>query len=338
MANPVKAGQALGEPSGELKDIAIVRESLSFDLRPLENGNQKPVVEAIYQLNNDGLPVTTDLVFVANAMIEGQNGVWLDETPVPSTPLLNQTLPASWQPPKTTPRWKGLSPLSYEISSNGTIVFNVTFTQGAHTLRVRYGASPTAYSSDSPTLYWQLGYVLAPARQWRSFGGLDVRVLVPRGWWAASEPALSRHDDILTGSWNNLPADTLALTVQAPPPPSHRPIYAALTAAVGFVVCLLSGGLAGRWLGRRNRTTAWALLLSTALGFLWWLAMTLSFILPASGKEAAGRQAAWTYGYGDVFVGILLGIVAFLAGLAVTQLAAFVTGRRTGRSIRKNAV
>ena len=89
MANPVQAGDPIGEPGGDLRSVYIERETLTIDLRPLRtvttHGDEKPalVVEAVYRVNNRGATVTTDLVFVANALSTPErSGVWRDEKPV----------------------------------------------------------------------------------------------------------------------------------------------------------------------------------------------------------------------------------------------------------------
>ncbi|HSH39340.1 MAG TPA: hypothetical protein VK993_11185, partial [Chthoniobacterales bacterium] len=160
MGSPVHPGQPVGEPAGELKGIAIVRETLSFDFRPLQDGRSPAVVEAEYRLRNHGAATTTDLLFVAGSMDKTDHEVWLDGVRVESTSSTSGTLPENWLPPGTTPSIGGDKPLAYSVEESGTIAFTVTIAPGEHTLRVRYGAVPTAYSHDSPTVYWQLGYVL----------------------------------------------------------------------------------------------------------------------------------------------------------------------------------
>ncbi|HSH37474.1 MAG TPA: hypothetical protein VK993_01705, partial [Chthoniobacterales bacterium] len=137
--------------------------------------------------------------------------------------------------------------------------------------------------------------------------------------------------DELSGSWDHLPAETLALTVQSPPPYSYRYVFVGAAAGAGFLLSLLGGWTVGSRLGRHNRSAAWALLISVPLGAVWAVAMLVSFIIPPGTREAAGVQAAWTYGYGDPFIGAFAMIVTFPVGTVVTQLAAFVACRRRKR-------
>ena len=342
MANPVHAGDPIGEPSGDLRSVYIERETLTIDLRPLEasptHGDGKPaVVEAVYRVNNRGASLTTDLLFVANALTTPErSGVWLDDRPVrvrQEKAGAAPGLPPSWRAPATTPAIGEGDAMRYETDAPSTLAFSLTLSPGSHTIRVRYAARPTAYSGDSPTVYWQLGYVLAPARQWAGFGGLTATIHVPPGWRAASDPGMTRQGDVLTGSWTRVPADALAVTVQAPPP--SVPNFGALAGIGGLAVCVLLGGLAGRGLGRRGWSSAWATPLSLAMGFVWSFATFLTTWTagPAALKARAGEQAAWTYGYGEGMMAALLTPVLLVVGIAATQTAAFVAKRRAVRRL-----
>ncbi len=303
MANPVHPGDPVGEPSGELAHLYIERETLTLDLRALTQGEKgAAIVEATYRVRNAGARRAINLVFVANALAPDKKtssavgGVWLDGKPVPFSQRNPDQLPGDWEAPPTTPPLDGSKALDYETESVGTLGFRLTLAPGPHTIRVRYAAVPTTYSGDSPTVYRQLGYVLAPARRWAGFGGLDVAVQVPPGWRAASSPALARRGDMLSGSFDTLPADALALTVQAPPP--FAPPYGLLVCIGGLLVCIGLGALAGRGLGRRGWSSGWAIPLSLLSGLGWGIAVFLvaGVAEPSALKERAGSQAAWTYG------------------------------------------
>jgi hypothetical protein len=335
MASPVRAGSAVGEPSGDLKSIRIEREVLTIDLRALASG-APAVVEAIYKIRNEGETRTVELVFVANAMTADGGGVWLDGQKVSSTNASAEGLPESWKPPQTTPGINGGSPLSYEVKREGTLSFSLELTAGAHTIRVRYQAQATGHArGDSPNVYWQLGYVLAPARQWAGFGGLDTTVLLPTEWKAASDPAMRREGDTLVGNWSELPADALALTIQSPP--ASQALYTVLRIAVfivGLCACLALGWFFGGWLGRRQRTSAWALPLALVAALVWGFAFFLGSVIVMNAlKERAGSQASWVYGYGDIFISMFYLLLIVPLGLIVTQLAAFIAARRASKLI-----
>lgn len=338
MANPVQPGEPVGEPAAALRGLRIVHEHLRLDLRPLVD-TSLAVVEATYQVQVDGLEREVDLMFVPGSMMGAETGVWLDEQPIPSTRSEADVLPDAWQPPLATPHPAGGPPLSYETdwygAGGGVLRFGVVLAPGMRTLRVRYQARPGEYADPGePTKFWQLGYVLAPARHWDGFGRLDVEVLLPEGWRAASDPVLARQGNALTGTFTELPSDALALTAQAPPPASDS-VHALLTWIGGVLGLLLGGWLSsrmGRWLGRRRRTSAWALPLTFVLGALWSLGLlaTTSILLDA-GREALDHQASWTYGYSTPLL-MVLGLPFFLLiALVVFQSAAFLARRRSAR-------
>lgn len=340
MANPVEPGDRVGEPSGDLRSIAITRERLSIDLRPV--AERRPArVEAVYRVNNTAGPRRLSLVFVANALTEGERGIWLDGRAVPyqAAAAAPGELPESWRAPQTTPGIGGGEPLEYEVEGEGSLRFSLDLPPGPHEIRVVYPATPTAHSAGDPTIVWQLGYVLAPARQWASFGGLDVEVWLPEGWSAESSPGLRREGDRLVGAWDRVPADALSLAAQAPGPSGGlRYAGIALAGLLGLLAFRWLGGRAGAWLGRRNRRPLWALPVSILLGCLWAvLCMVGVLSVPGMVKDAAGEQAAWTYGYGVAFSGIVLLPLLSLVGPVVVQRAVS-RGRRLAAPAAGGAV
>ncbi len=62
--SPHEEGDPTGEPSGALAGMAVERETLTIDLRPLAAA-APAWIEAAYQIRNDGAARTVDLVFVA---------------------------------------------------------------------------------------------------------------------------------------------------------------------------------------------------------------------------------------------------------------------------------
>jgi hypothetical protein len=136
---------------------------------------------------------------------------------------------------------------------------------------------------------------------------------------------LARSGDALVGSFDALPADSLALTTQAPVPPLIDVFP--VVAVGGVVLCVAAGALVGRWLGHRRRRSAWAVLPALAAGTAWAVAVVLSAAIPYLGT-VPDEQVAWTYGYGRWMIGFLAGVVALPVGFVVTQVAAVVANRR----------
>ncbi len=334
MANPRQPGDPLGEPTGGLETVTIEHETLVIDLRPLSN-DEPAAVDAVYDVRNDGSARTLDLEFIATGLIDRGAGVWLDRVPIKANASTAGQLPASWQPPKTTPGIGG-GALDYGVRRNGTLGFDLDLTPGPHQIRVHYLARASAYSGDSPARYWQLGYVLAPARSWAHFGGLDVRVQVPSGWRAASNPALTRTGDDLDGTFRDVPADALALTVQAPFSPVP---YADDAAPAALIVCLIVAivlaVVAGRWLRRRGQSVGWTIALAFGIAVVSAVVVLVASAWNPSMSSVPDSQIAWTYDYGHGLVGLGLAALAFVATLVVAPLAAFVGSRRVNQKIGK---
>lgn len=322
MADPVQPGDAAGEPSGALAGLVVERETLELDLRPLERG--EPVrVEAVYRIRNDGAARTVELVFVAPGLAQEGEGVWLDGRRIPTSRTPAEALPAAWSPPATTPTPDGDSTMAYPAGQEGAFLFRLGIGPGRHEVRVRYPVSPAYHADADETMIWQIGYVLAPARAWGGFGGLDARVLVPSGWRVATEPMLRREGDLLTGSWDHLPADALAISAQLPPPSPLRSLPRWLAAAALDLAALIAAvwlvRRLGRALARRGRRAVWALPASFALAALWAVVVSLSILAIGSPIPEAQRPAE---GYGrSILAVLLLPILGVAGGILLQKIA-----------------
>ena len=251
---PSSGGHVVGEPVG-IQNIDIAREALSIDLRPLARDGLAQV-EAIYQLDNRGQEQTLDLLFAGGSKGVKDFQVWLDETPVTAAPARDAVIPESWQPPPQTPGIAGGRPLDYWFYGASRLVpmgFTISIPSGPHALKVRYVAEPTKHFYGYPTVYWQFAYVLAPAKSWAGFGGLDVEIQLPEDWKASCTPRLIRDGDCLKGRFDDLPADAIALTVQAPEGSAYGIVLYGSLALFGLV--LIGGvgfcGWRGRSIGQR---------------------------------------------------------------------------------------
>ena len=342
---PTRGGTPfLVEPVG-IKDVEIVREHLSIDLRGFASGRPAQV-EAVYQLRNRGPEQKLDLVFVTGASAVLGFQIRLGDEPVASRPAEDLQLPAEWQLPATTPDIYGRGGVPYYTAARNTrtvkpMAFTLLLAPGPHTLQVRYGTHGLVRLRDHgrPTVYHQLAYVLAPARSWAGFGGLDISVQLPPGWRAASVPALQRDGDALTGSFSDVPADALALTIQAPEGWAYHLVkYAAtgffiLAALGGGVLCWYGGWSKGRrlpltgeprpgWLKRH----AWPR--SLGLGLLWSVAFPATALLALLGPDSllpAGQQSD-SYGKAWIAIGAFIPAVPlFFVGFVLAQSTAIVT-------------
>lgn len=294
---PSTGGQVVAEPMGVV-DVAIDRETLTLDLRPLaDNGRVR--VEAIYHLHNHGAEKQLELVFAMGAPNVADFQVRFAGRPLASAPVAGMTLPASWRTPAKTPGLEdspALGYLEYDSHPIAPVGFTLRVPPGRHTLQVQYTAGAAIHLHGHPTVYRQFAYVLAPARAWSAFGGLDVTVHLPRNWRAACTPALHRDDDTLTGAFSELPADAIALTVQAPAGWAYQPFayaslgFLSLTVIGGSVLCWKGGQSQGRRLAQpaehpRSRLDrhAWPKSLAMAIG--WGLAVLAAGLLATLGPE-----------------------------------------------------
>jgi hypothetical protein len=336
----VHAGSRLGEPAGGLRGLFIEHETLRFDLRPLSK--RRPVlVEAAYRVRNDGPARALDLLFVANGLARGATSVTVDGRAVASTPGAAGALPPSWRAPASTPALDSAGgTLPYEPRGEGTLSFRVQLPAGRHEIRVRYPAEATAYSVNDLTPVWQLGYVLAPARDWGGFGGMEVRVEAPRGWEVRTSPALRRDGDALVGRWNGLPGDALAISAQKPEPASGPwyLLWAAVTLA-GLVGIGWLGRRLGASLGRRGKNDWWALPASAALSVAWTAASAIAYgnvpsLVRWRTGPFPGEYPLRSMSYGSTILLLLLVPLMLLVGLVVVQRCA-ASGRK--RATRETA-
>jgi hypothetical protein len=316
---PSSGGQLVAEPAG-LRDVDVAGETLTIDLRPLATGESAHVA-AVYRLDNLGPERTLELLF-ANGTSATAFDVRLDDHPVPTAPASDAPLPSSWKPPAATPGiQKGdLGYLQHGQRPVTPLAFALTLPPGTHTLSVRYDAEAAQHHAGGPTLTWQFAYVLAPARAWANFGGLDVEVQLPAGWRMACTPSLLRSGNVLRSHFKKVPADALALTVQAPSGPSYLPlvygsqIVFGVAGLLGAVAC----GHSGWWCGRR-RYRAW--LRITVMTVLWGVALFAAGTFAILGPDLAIPEAQQNhYGYGPA---VYLRIVMILSAAAVPAGFAF---------------
>ena len=329
---PLRPGGSAVEPAGGLRDVVVEHERLLIDLRPLAKA-QPAMVDATYRTRNDGAARTVRLLFVADGL-GGGGQVWLDGRPVANRRTQPGPLPASWRAPAATPDPGGGESLAYSSKEAGALAFELPLPPGRHEIRVRYPADAAIYQMAGLMPVWQLGYVLAPAREWGGFGRLDVRVELPRGWEAAATPRLRREGRALVGSWQEIPADALALSARAPEPSSgwRYGLWLALCAA-GLWLCILGGRATGRSLGDRGRGAGWALPVSLALAMAWTLAAIITLLLiPGWIERAAGpfinEYVTNRMSYSSGMMLILVAPVFPLVGTLAAQLAAIRARRR----------
>lgn len=219
LSGPWHGGQLLIDVDG-VKDIAIVREKLRIDLRPLEQGNMIRIT-ATYVIDHSQSPRNLPLTFITG--VQSVQGIRcsVDGSPLPFTKKQVREMPESWKPPTQTPGFVPDEQLLYSRSITDTqhewILFTVPLQTGKQTIEVSYEVEAGSYYYERSTAkYWQTAYILAPARTWKSFGGLDLEVLAPDNWQVKSNLPLVNQGQQWSASFDSLPADFIALTTQHP--------------------------------------------------------------------------------------------------------------------------
>src|SRR5262249_21592920 len=150
-------GQLVGEPIG-IQDIFITRETLVIDLRPLANplppaeavqearknskgGSEYSAamtdlaqVEAVYHLDNRGAEKKLHLLFASGSEQLSDFQVWLGDQSVTCSFATDVKLPATWNPPKSTPGLGRDQNLSYPGHRFTPVSFTVVIPPGRQTL------------------------------------------------------------------------------------------------------------------------------------------------------------------------------------------------------------
>jgi hypothetical protein len=250
-ASPWRPGDPVGVPSGAVQDVFIEHEDLSMDLSGLNISNPSDhataSIQATYNLRNDGIAKGIDLVFVTASRDVRGVAVALDGVAIAANVGPLGPVPASWKPPYGTPNPLGGPDFPYQVNIAAGLTFHIDLGPGRHTMSTQYQASPMVNSGnaqDNDPVWWQLAFVLSPARQWKGFGHLDVSVRVPSGWEAAVRPAMGRQGNVMSGHFNGIPADSIGVTTRMLPPTDWRGI-AWNRGLLGVLLLSVIAGLVG---------------------------------------------------------------------------------------------
>ena len=341
-ASPWRPGDPVGVPTGAVQDVFIEHENLSMDLSGLNpsNPNVQPMaaIVATYALRNDGVAKGIDLVFVTASRDVRGVGVVLDGIAIPAEVGPLGPVPASWKPPYGTPDPLGGPDFPYQVNSVAGLTFHIDLGPGRHTMSTQYQASPMVNSGnalDNAPVWWQLAFVLSPARQWKGFGDLDVSVRVPSGWQVAVRPGLSRQGDVLGGHFDGIPADSIGVTTRMPLPPDWRGI-AWNRGLLGVLVFSVIAGLAGA------RLIRWPLTLALFAGspmFPISLAVVVGYAEALRSDSIPTAQQSWFGAKGvplasfvQIPAALVAGLVLGLFGLSIGIVIGAIWRRSTVRS------
>src|SRR5262249_13779428 len=151
-------------------------------------------------LYNNGPRKRLDLLFVSGAPDVSEFEVRLGDRRLESrvVPPGEVMLPQNWKPPRNVRGIeRRIDPWYHPNNETATalLAFTVELPSGASTLTARYRARAAGTDEGYPTATWLFAYVLSPAREWGSFGELEVTAYLPGGWQHASAPPLEREGD-----------------------------------------------------------------------------------------------------------------------------------------------
>lgn len=306
VAAPSQGGNTLTEPKG-IKNIDIINEDLKIDFSQLGDESislrdRFINVEAIYQVENPTDIEKLELIFVI--VSDAKNfRFFLDEKEIPTEPIDNKEFAnrQSWKKPDKTPyEDKELMYNPYNGNLKST-KFTLDLPKGKHTLKAIYKAEPTVYKNIGVMKGWQFAYSLAPAKDWKSFDGLNLSIKIPKDWKFFSNIQLQVNGELYTGNFKEIPTDFLAVTIQSPIPTSYN-TWTDITfftfLACLFVIPILLIILA-IWKGRQWKN-GWAV---GGIGaFIWAILVGISGYLSQSLPKSFIPESQYaSYGYDDLF-------------------------------------
>jgi hypothetical protein len=341
-APPTNPGDPVGVPSGAVRDVFIEHEDLTMDMSSMNTATQSyappaAAVIATYSLRNDGAPRGIDLVFVtASQHVDGVR-VFLDGQTVAAEVGPLGPIPSTWMPPTGTPAPQGGPDVPYTVDRPAGLTFHIGLSAGRHTMVTSYQALPTQSTASAyEPHYWQLAFVLSPARQWEGFGDLAVTVRVPPGWPAAVRPSLERHGDVLGGSFSGIPADSFGITTRMPTPPD----WTSAISKPGLAAVLFLSAIAGWFFARPTRWPglifAAPILAAVPAALVYAAMLTRYYSIPSGQMSWSGGKFLLFEQVGQallVFIeGTILGEVGLLVGIGVWAVWRRRVGVRPGRS------
>jgi len=239
----------------------------------------------------------------------------------------------SWKKPDKTPyqdRELMYNPYNGNLKS---AKFTINLPKGKHILKAKYKAEPTVYKDIGIMKGWQFAYSLAPARDWKSFGGLNLNIKIPKDWQFFSNLKLEQAGETLTGKFDQIPADFLAVTIQAPVPTSYN-TWVDITFFT-FLACLLAVplliiGLAIWMVVNEKNSQAYGIV----AGFTWAILVGVSGFFSQSFPKTLIPEGQYaSYGYDDLFGPFFIVLLipsALVLGIVLWLVTVWLATKRKG--------
>ena len=232
------SARIVGEPFG-LTSVAIVREDLEIDFRPLAD-YERVGVKAVYQLENPEDVERLSIAFAFGSDSNANHRVRFNGVEIVGVKKLeDREITKQWWPPEYTP---GLRPEDAPIRfrfggwrPTEPLAFELEIPEGRSTLEVSYEEEAKVVFG-RPSMYRQFAYILSPAKSWASFQDLNLIVHPPADWELVSSFDLEVDGATLVGRFNSIPADNLAFTLR----PSVPWVYLFVIKYRIAVVCVIT--------------------------------------------------------------------------------------------------
>jgi hypothetical protein len=339
-------GDRAATPLTTLAPAEILRETLRFDLTPLNTG-QLGLVSATYQVRNPNPAIAADFLFISPGISSGT--VTVNQTPVTAQPVLADDVALKFRD-----ALKRCSKFLATTAKSTYLQFRASLPQGEFPIQVDYQVRPSIYDGFTAYRQYQVLYALAPAKDWQRFGSLDVSIKLPPGWQGSTNPAMTQSGDTLSGSFQGIPADLLTIDLQPSDGKAVEQRYNILLIAglaIAFLLCLTLGWWLGRWGKRglnwgRKRGIYWTglgwlsipialVLLFPLCPILFWLVMSTTNFLGRVGVPSQHISRLWNAESGRIWGALIFGsITAIVAVVSFAIAALTLKDQDASRSLR----
>ena len=334
------------------------------------------MINAVYQLENRGDPIATRMVFATGSKHVTEYKVWLNSIEIEAVGIPEADLPELWKAPATTPGINHTDRLSFELEKKSRfafgwqipeyrknsrllgildhlnkdleapLAFDVFIPTGRSDIRVRYISELGVNRSGVPCFH-QFAYIFEPARQWASFGRLEIEVVIPEDWTVASSLDLKREGMLMTGTFKGVPAANMTMTLQAPRLWFYYPLKYLV---FGFFILLNLSGFywcwrLGFWITNKmfriasSRKVFGYILFFSAVSSIAWTLVSLSafFLIPTIILNLLPDFYLNYLEHSEmpVFIVLLFVPVAFFGGFPITFIAAFIGEHRRVKQLKE---
>ena len=347
-----QTGSVIADFVIQSKKIYVNSEHLLIDATHLEK-NKPAKITATYIIINKDNPITTNILFIADKLYKKKISISVNNIETPYS-IVSYKIPSYWKPPSTTPGIysKKLIPYKTNLTNNSNkpkrgihtltnsesiqVQYNALIKKGRNVLQVSYFAMPSIRYHYGFTKYWQLGYILSPAKEWSVFKKLHIKIKLPKNWKAKTSLLSNRENDSLYLNFTKIPSDTFGMTFTM-----YTPFLIYLRYPIIFL--LIIGLLLGiRWVTEKFSK----IVVSKGKSFLWVspipvmlaiIALVSVFALLIFEVEyvrvLVGNQFNMNYGRGRLYIMILFPFL-YATIFIILMIYTFITYKKIRRQAK----